>query len=99
MRKKMGRRALFLLMGWTFFMLWGGWTGVKAQTSKPSLPKLLNLSTHPVGSLVNSMGTGLATVLSKPLTTVVKVMPTTGPTEWLPMIATGEVDMGVLNNW
>jgi ABC-type nitrate/sulfonate/bicarbonate transport system substrate-binding protein len=30
---------------------------------------------------------------------MVKVMPTTGPSEWGPLIATGEVDMGVLNNF
>jgi uncharacterized protein len=96
---KMRRGVLFLLMGWTFFMLSDGWVEVKAQTPKPALKGLLTLATHPVGSLVNSMGTGLATVLSKHLPTAVKVMPTTGPTEWLPMVATGEVDMGVLNNW
>jgi len=60
---------------------------------------VLTLATHPVGSLVNSLGTGIATVLGKYLGTEVKVMPTTGPIEWLPMIATGEVNLGVLNNW
>ena len=63
------------------------------------LPKVINLATHPVGTLLNSFGNGMATVLSKHLPTVVKVMPTTGPTEWLPMIASGEVDFGILNNW
>lgn len=66
---------------------------------KPTTPKVLTLATHPVGTLVNSMGTGLATVLSKYLGSEVKVMPTTGPAEWLPMVATGEIDLGVLNNW
>jgi hypothetical protein len=63
------------------------------------LPQTMNLATHPIGSLVNAMGSGLSTVFSKNLKTVVKVMPTTGPTEWLPMVASGEVDMGVLNNY
>lgn len=86
-------------VGLLLILLSGGWTDGNGQTPKAALPKLLNLSTHPVGSLVNSMGTGLASVLSKHLPTMVKVMPTTGPMEWLPMITTGEVDMGVLNNW
>jgi TRAP transporter TAXI family solute receptor len=99
------RKAAFLIfMGFVFLFLFSPWTDVGGQTprtEKPqvTMPRLLNLSTHPVGSLVNSMGTGLATVLSKHLPTMVKVMPTTGPMEWLPMIGTGEVDMGVLNNW
>jgi TRAP transporter TAXI family solute receptor len=85
-------------MAFVFLFLLTVWADVNAQPKAPP-PKLLTLSTHPVGTLVNSMGTGLATVLSKHLPTMVKVMPTTGPIEWLPMIGTGEVDMGVLNNW
>lgn len=74
--------------------------GQSSQTpQQPATPRVLTLATHPVGTLVNSMGTGLATVLSKYLGSEVKVMPTTGPAEWLPMIATGEIDLGVLNNW
>ncbi len=104
MRKDIGRRINLITMGLILFFLSGAWTNGNGQTPKAEkpkapLPKLLNLSTHPVGSLVNSMGTGLATVLSKHLPIMVKVMPTTGPIEWLPMIATGEVDMGILNNW
>ena len=78
------------------FLLLGGEMVGQAQTV---LPKVINLATHPVGTLLNSFGNGMATVLSKHLPTVVKVMPTTGPTEWLPMIASGEVDFGILNNW
>jgi TRAP transporter TAXI family solute receptor len=99
MRKDIGRELFLVSVGLLLILLSGGWTDGNAQTPKATLPKLLNLSTHPVGSLVNSMGTGLASVLSKHLPTMVKVMPTTGPMEWLPMITTGEVDMGVLNNW
>ena len=83
-------------MGWMLFLLFGGEMVGQAQTV---LPKVINLATHPVGTLLNSFGNGMATVLSKHLPTVVKVMPTTGPTEWLPMIASGEVDFGILNNW
>jgi TRAP transporter TAXI family solute receptor len=96
MRKSITIVVLCLLMGWMLFLLLGGEMGGQAQTV---LPKVINLATHPVGTLLNSFGNGMATVLSKHLPTVVKVMPTTGPTEWLPMIASGEVDFGILNNW
>ena len=104
MKKEMRKSTLFLSFGLAWFLLLAGVTQVGGQTtksekSKAPLPKLLNLATHPVGTLVNSFGTGMATVLSKRLTTLVKVMPTTGPTEWLPMIASEEVDFGILNNW
>lgn len=75
----------------------GGGNSEPAQG--PSVPALLNLGTHPAGSLVNSLGTGLGSVLSKHMQTQVRVMPTTGPVEWLPMLTSGEIDLGVLNNW
>lgn len=69
----------------------------KAQQSNEN--KVLSLGTHGVGSIVNTMGTGIASVLSKNLSTEVKAVASTGPTEWMPMISTGEIDLGVLNNW
>lgn len=100
----MRRGAFILAMGSILLFLSGGWIEGRAQTSKAETPKIelprtLNLATHPVGTILYSVGTGLSTVLSKHLTTTLKVMPTTGPTEWFPMISTGEVDMGVLSNW
>lgn len=97
MKKNMRRKVLFLCLVMILFFGLSGWA--ICQTTKPALPKVLNLATHPVGTMINSVATGLATVMSKHLPTMVKVMPTTGPTEWLPMTASGEVDMGVLNNW
>jgi len=84
-------------VGLVLVILLHGWSS--GQSPKVPLPKTLNLATHPVGTLLNAVGTGLSTVLNKHLPTMVKVMPTTGPTEWLPMATTGEVDMGVLNDW
>ena len=61
--------------------------------------KVLSLGTHAVGSLVNTVGTGLATELSKTMGIEVKTVPLTGPQEWLPMLNSGEMDLGVMNNW
>lgn len=98
MGRNIKRGFTFLLLGVTMFVLVGGWA-IGAEQIPKALPKTLNVATHPIGTMVNSIGTGLGTVLSKYLPTLVKVMPTTGPTEWLPLTATGEVDMGILNNW
>ncbi len=97
MKKIFGRRFLSVAVGLVLVLLLHGWSN--GQAAKVSLPRTLNLATHPVGTLLNAVGTGLSTVLNKHLPTMVKVMPTTGPTEWLPMATTGEVDMGVLNDW
>lgn len=63
------------------------------------VPKVMNLATHGLGSLINAMGVGMGKVIGAHLNTQVKVMPTSGPTEWLPQIASGEVQMGLLNNY
>lgn len=98
MRRNIKPRSTFLLLGVTMFVLMGGWAIGADQTPKV-LPKTLTFATNPIGSMQNSVGTGLASVMSKHLPTLVKVMPTTGTREWFPMTATGEVDMGILNSW
>jgi TRAP transporter TAXI family solute receptor len=67
--------------------------------SAQDVPKVMNLATHGVGSVLNATGIGLGKVIGTHLNTQVKVMPTAGPTQWLPQIATGEIHMGVLNNY
>lgn len=67
--------------------------------SAQDVPKVMNLATHGVGSLLNAIGIGLGKVIGTNLNVQVKVMPTSGPTQWLPQISTGEVHMGVLNNY
>lgn len=62
--------------------------------------QVLSLGTHPMGSLVNSLGTGIATVISKHASGLeVKAIATSGPSEWFPMIGSQEMDLGVLNSW
>lgn len=63
------------------------------------LPEILNIGTHPVGSFFNIVGTATATVVGKytPMKTTVK--PMAGPSAWYPLLASQEIDLGVLNNW
>lgn len=71
-----------------------------ADTKAPQeKSKVMALGTHGVGSIVNAMGSGISTVLSRELGTEVKTVASSGPTEWMPMMNTEEMDMGVLNAW
>jgi len=65
--------------------------------AEPS-PKTLNIGTHPVGNLANVFGTAIATVVSKHTSIQMKVKAVAGPTTWMPMIVTKEVDLGVLTS-
>lgn len=93
--KEMGRKVFFLSMGVVLFSLFFLGADVQGQT----LPSVIKLGTHPIGSFSNIACSTLATVLTKHSGISVKVMPTSGPTEWLPMIATGEVEGGWLSHY
>jgi TRAP transporter TAXI family solute receptor len=45
------------------------------------------------------MAAGMATLLSEHLPIEAKVVAASGPMEWMPMMETGEIDLGVLNSW
>jgi len=60
---------------------------------------LFNMGTHPVGTLFNALGSGLATVISQKSPYEIRVIATSGPVEWFPSFASGEIDVGVLNTW
>ncbi|NLX90456.1 MAG: TAXI family TRAP transporter solute-binding subunit [Firmicutes bacterium] len=68
-------------------------------TEETGLPSMLTIGTHPMSSLYNAMGSGIATVASKYTPMEVKAIATSGPIEWFPMFLNGEMDMGVLNCW
>jgi TRAP transporter TAXI family solute receptor len=69
-----------------------------ARVSAESLPKHLNIGTHPVGAMFNVVGTAVATVVSKhtPMQMTVKAL--AGPTTWMPMMVTKEMDLGVITS-
>lgn len=69
------------------------------HSAAQDVPKVMNLGTHGVGSLLNAIGIGLGKVIGSNLDVQVRVMPGAGPSQWLPQTGTGEVHMGVLNNY
>lgn len=60
---------------------------------------LFTIGTHPTGTLHNSLGMGIATVLDGALPQRFNVLAVSGPGEWGPLLKTGEADFGVANNW
>ncbi len=89
-------------------------SGCGSQTSNPNnqtaqssgqnqadqgLPKVLALATNPDGTIINTQGIGIATELTKTLGIQVKVSAMNGQTVWMPMLATGEIDLGITNSW
>jgi TRAP transporter TAXI family solute receptor len=63
------------------------------------VPKVMNMGTHGVGSLIYAMGIGMGKVLGQHLDVQVHVQPGAGPTQWLPQTASGEAQLGILNNY
>jgi TRAP transporter TAXI family solute receptor len=63
------------------------------------LPRVINIGTHGVGSFFNIVGTGVAKIVGKYTPMQTKVNPMGGPVAWMPMMVSGEVDLGVCNIW
>lgn len=70
----------------------------EATPPSASLPKTLNIGTHPVGNILNVFGTAIAAVVSKHTPMEAKVKPVAGPTTWMSMMVTKEMDLGLLTS-
>lgn len=60
---------------------------------------MLSMGTHPTGTLFNTLGSGIGTVLSQQSDYEIRVIGASGPVEWFPQFIPHEIDLGVLNNW
>jgi TRAP transporter TAXI family solute receptor len=52
-----------------------------------------------MGTVLYAVGSGLTPVLNASLPFEVRPVPTSGPGEWLPMMSSQEMDLGILNVW
>lgn len=68
-----------------------------AEGAEKTFP--LSIGTHPVGSFFNTIGTAAAKVISEHTGTRAIPKPMAGPVAWFPYMETGEIELGVLNNW
>ena len=69
-----------------------------AGASVASAASVLNIATHPVGNLTNMAGTGVAAVVNKYSPVQLKVKAVAGPTTWLPMMASREIELGIFTS-
>lgn len=86
MKKILVFSCLVLMVGVLF-------AGVDAASS--SEPRTFNIGTHPVGNLTNVGGTAVAAVVNKHSSLKLKVKAVAGPTTWLPMMNTKEIEFGL----
>ncbi len=85
----MKQKRFVVAVGAVMVIAMGACPALSAQQS-------VTLATHATGSLYNSVGTGLASVLNRRSGIVVRVQPFAGPPAWLPSMDQGETDMGLV---
>lgn len=69
------------------------------EPAAAELPKVVNIGTNQVGSTFHSVGSVLATVMTKYSPIPAKVVPLTGSLEWIPMMLTKEIDLGIVGDY
>jgi hypothetical protein len=61
------------------------------------LPRTAAIGTNPAGTGAHAIASGLAAVASKATPISVKVQPYNGPNAWMPLLESGEIEMGIMN--
>ena len=64
--------------------------------TQADLPAIIGLGTHAVGGTYYACGSGLAKVLNDHLPIQVTVMPTGGPNAYMPLLQSGEIELGLM---
>lgn len=68
---------------------------INSFAASEDLPRILIMGTMPAGTLVNIQGAGISDLISKYTPMNVKIMSVTSEEVWVPMMQTGEIDLGV----
>ena len=61
------------------------------------LPRTVAIGTNPAGTGAHALASGLAAVASKTTSISAKVQPYNGPNAWMPLLDSGEIEMGIIN--
>ena len=85
----MRRRSVFVLL------LATGFCAATAQAQQ--LPKSIAIGSNPPGSLFYALGSGLAKVISEASPIQAQIQPFAGTSTFVPLFASGELDLGVVN--
>lgn len=60
-------------------------------------PRTAAIGTNPAGTGAHAIASALAAVASKATPIAVKVQPYNGPNAWMPLLESGEIEMGIIN--
>jgi len=61
------------------------------------MPRTAAIATNPAGTGAHALGAGLSSVANKAAGINLKVQPYNGPNAWMPLLESGELELGVLN--
>src|SRR5918996_6610485 len=99
-------RAVWILLAITLLLLPSGQLsgvalakidcGLVTNKSK-DLPRTVAIGTNPAGTGAHALASGLAAVASKATPISGKVQPYNGPNAWMPLLESGEIEMGIIN--
>ncbi|HEU5463105.1 MAG TPA: TAXI family TRAP transporter solute-binding subunit [Candidatus Binatia bacterium] len=84
----MRRSVLVLLLAFSF---------CAAAAQAQQLPKSIAIGSNPPGSLFYALGSGLAKVISEASPIQAQIQPFAGTSTFVPLFASGELDLGVVN--
>ena len=62
-----------------------------------ALPRTAAIGTNPAGTGAHAIASSLAAVASKATSIAAKVQPYNGPNAWMPLLESGEIEMGIIN--
>jgi TRAP transporter TAXI family solute receptor len=68
-----------------------------ATNKSDTLPRTAAIGTNPAGTGAHAIASALAAVASKETPIAAKVQPYNGPNAWMPLLANGEIEMGIIN--
>ena len=79
-----------------------GWAAAKldcspATSKSDALPRTAAIGTNPAGTGAHAIASALAAVASKATPIAAKVQPYNGPNAWMPLLESGELEMGIIN--
>ena len=68
-----------------------------ASNKSDALPRTVAIGTNPAGTGAHAIASALAAVASKATPIAAKVQPYNGPNAWMPLLESGELEMGIIN--
>jgi len=98
-KNRLTNLKITMLFLFTFLLIGQFFLPRQADAKEGSLPRAMSFATPPVGSLFYTLGSGFAKLFSEHLPTTVSVQPFTSGGAWFPMMNSGELMLGIMNNY